>query len=63
MCSSDLSLNAAPLGGNALYLAHDLPEYGLERRRPDLPFHTGKRVGINYAEEAVDFPWRFWLDT
>lgn len=22
---------------------------------------TGKRVGIDYAEEAVDFPWRFWL--
>ena len=61
--SIDRSLNAAPLGGNALYLAHDLPEYGLERRRSDLPFHTGKRVGIDYAEEAVDFPWRFWLDT
>lgn len=23
--------------------------------------HTGKRVGIDYAQEAVDFPWRFWL--
>lgn len=23
--------------------------------------HAGKRVGIDYAEEAVDFPWRFWL--
>lgn len=23
--------------------------------------HIGKRVGIDYAEEAVDFPWRFWL--
>ncbi|MCI8594556.1 MAG: DNA-3-methyladenine glycosylase [Oscillospiraceae bacterium] len=22
--------------------------------------HTGKRIGIDYAEEAVDFPWRFW---
>lgn len=21
---------------------------------------AGKRVGIDYAEEAVDFPWRFW---
>jgi len=27
-----------------------------------MPFHTGKRIGIDYAEEAVDFPWRFWLD-
>ena len=23
---------------------------------------TGKRIGIDYAEEAVDFPWRFWLE-
>ena len=22
---------------------------------------VGKRVGIDYAEEAVDFPWRFYL--
>ena len=21
---------------------------------------VGKRIGIDYAEEAVDFPWRFW---
>ena len=24
--------------------------------------HTGKRIGIDYAQEAVDFPWRFWLE-
>lgn len=53
-------LNALPLGSGALYLAHDLPELGLERRPDDLPFHTGKRIGIDYAEEAIDFPWRFW---
>lgn len=53
-------LNALPLGSDTLYLAHDLPELGLERRPDDLPFHTGKRIGIDYAEEAVDFPWRFW---
>lgn len=23
--------------------------------------HVGKRIGINYAEEAVGFPWRFWI--
>ena len=23
--------------------------------------HSGPRIGINYAEEAVGFPWRFWL--
>lgn len=58
----DRSLNGLPLGNEVLYLAHDLPEYGLERRPGGLPFHTGKRIGIDYAEEAVDFPWRFWLD-
>jgi len=24
--------------------------------------HAGKRIGIDYAEEAVDFPWRFWSE-
>lgn len=28
---------------------------------PVPPFHTGKRVGIDYAEEAADFPWRFYF--
>ncbi len=55
-------LNALPLENDCLYLAHDLPEYGLERRSDNLPFHTGKRIGIDYAEEAIDFPWRFWVD-
>ena len=27
---------------------------------PPAHIQTGKRVGIDYAEEAVDFPWRFW---
>lgn len=58
----DRSLNGRPLENDVLYLAHDLPEYGLERRPGGLPFHTGKRIGIDYAEEAADFPWRFWLD-
>lgn len=60
--SIDRSLNALPLENDVLYLAHDLPEYGLERRPDSLPFHTGKRIGIDYAGEAVDFPWRFWID-
>lgn len=58
----DRTLNSLPLGSETLYLAYDLPELGLPERPGDLPFHTGKRVGIDYAEEAVDFPWRFWLD-
>ena len=23
--------------------------------------HTGPRIGIDYAQEAIDFPWRFWI--
>lgn len=23
---------------------------------------VGKRIGIDYAQEAVDFPWRFWIE-
>ena len=23
--------------------------------------HRGTRIGVDYAEEAADFPWRFWL--
>lgn len=23
--------------------------------------HVGKRIGIDYAQEAADFPWRFYL--
>ena len=23
---------------------------------------VGKRIGIDYAQEAADFPWRFWVE-
>lgn len=58
----DRTLNGLPLGNRQLYLADELPELELPRRPAHLPFHTGKRIGIDYAGEAVDFPWRFWLD-
>ena len=32
---------------------------------PKLPkehLRTGPRIGVDYAEEARDFPWRFWLE-
>jgi len=42
----------APAGG--LYVCEGAP--------PDPgSVRVGKRVGIDYAEEAVDFPWRFWV--
>lgn len=45
----DLTL---PSGG--LYVCEGAPP------APD-EIHTGRRIGIDYAEEAVHFPWRFFL--
>ncbi len=33
---------------------------GMEGER--FSISVGKRIGIDYAEEAADFPWRFWTD-
>ena len=51
--SLDRSLNGADLTGDELWLADD----GF---RPEI-IHTSPRIGIDYAEEAKDFPWRFYL--
>lgn len=51
--SLDRSLNGADLTAGPLWLADD----GF---RPG-EIHAGPRIGIDYAEEAVDFPWRFYL--
>lgn len=45
--------NGLSLMGSTLYIL-DAGE------TPDA-IYTGKRIGIDYAEEAVDFPWRFYL--
>ncbi len=51
--------NGLPLIGPELWVTEEdglgLPPY--EEKRP---VRTGKRVGIDYAEEAADFPWRFY---
>ena len=49
----DRSLNGTDLTGDILYVADDgfVPE----------TIHVSKRIGIDYAEEAKDFPWRFYL--
>ena len=60
--SIDRHLNGCPITGDALYLVDALPELSLPERPLSQPFLTGKRIGIDYAEEAVDFPWRFWLE-
>lgn len=61
----DRSLNALPYGSKELYICGSPEELGLPAPRSDLEpldIHVGRRVGIDYAEEAVDFPWRFYLD-
>ena len=49
----DRSLNGADLTGDTLYVISS-------KEKPKHIF-TGPRIGIDYAEEAVDFPWRFWI--
>lgn len=44
---------------------HDLrtpPLYVLPRDREVGAIACGPRVGVDYAQEAKDFPWRFWAD-
>ena len=39
----------------------DPQDVGLPSPLPAFRVAEGKRIGIDYAEEAVDFPWRFTL--
>lgn len=60
----DRSLNGLPHGSRELFLCESLEELGLpmpEGDRMPMDVKVGKRIGIDYAEEAVDFPWRFYL--
>ena len=45
--------NGLDLTGEELFLLDD--------GSPRPAFRTGTRIGIDYAEEAVHFPWRFYL--
>lgn len=58
--------NGLSLLGTELFVCTDLQDAGLSPVPADFtPFqiHTGERIGIDYAEEAVHFPWRFWYET
>ena len=60
----DRRLNALPHGSRELFLCETPEEAGLPPFPGDdgpLEIKTGKRIGIDYAEEAIDFPWRFYL--
>lgn len=55
--------NRLDLTGNTLFVCDSPADAGLPC--PALPkerMRAGPRVGIDYAEEARDFPWRFWLE-
>lgn len=44
---------------------HDLlkpPLYVLPRDKTLGQVHCGPRIGVDYAQEAKDFPWRFWTE-
>ena len=56
--------NGCSLCSDNLFVCDDLSPLGLDVPESDsLPFsiQSGKRVGIDYAQEAVDFPWRYWI--
>lgn len=49
----DRSFNGEDLCKNQIYIA-DNKDY-------DFEIVTSKRIGIDYAEEAKDYPWRFYI--
>jgi DNA-3-methyladenine glycosylase len=50
----DRSFNGEDLLGNKIWVetGEEIPESEIE---------TGKRIGIDYAEEFAEMPWRFWI--
>lgn len=58
----DRSYNSEDLCGNNLFICRNLSDIGLPEEQKEFTIHCGKRIGIDYAEEAKDFPWRFWTE-
>ncbi len=60
----DRSLNGLPYGSSALFLCERLSDIALADWAEDdapLEVRAGKRIGIDYAGEARDFLWRFYI--
>ena len=51
--------NGLPISNGGLYLCDSLPGY--PDLRDTLTVSSGPRIGIDYAQEAADFPWRFYI--
>lgn len=55
--------NGLDLCGDTLFVCDSLRDLGLPPREPVRErVCSGPRIGVDYAEEARDFPWRFWLE-
>jgi DNA-3-methyladenine glycosylase len=50
----DRSLNGEDLLGDRIWVEH-------HKNCSDDEVSTGKRIGIDYAEEFAEMPWRFWV--
>lgn len=51
----DKSFDYLPLTGEQIYVCDKIEHF--EKNVPEII--SSKRIGIGYAEEAADFPWRF----
>lgn len=57
------SLDGIDLTGDILYLCDSPIDLGISSLElPQERICSGPRIGVDYAEEAKDFPWRFWLE-
>lgn len=55
--------NGLDLTGGTLFVCDSPADIGLPRPAPaGERMCAGPRIGVDYAEEAKDFPWRFWLE-
>ena len=56
--------NGLDLTGDTLFVCDSPEDLGLPTPVPIRErICAGPRIGVDYAEEARDFPWRFWLET
>ena len=52
------------VNGETLFVCDSPEDVGLPCPAPVREsIRSGPRIGVDYAEEARDFPWRFWLET
>ena len=61
--SVTLAENGLDLTGDELYVCDSPADLGLPERKPLRErICAGRRIGVDYAEEAREFPWRFLLE-